>query len=77
MHELGSFKYYKKFQKCAEYEIDHVFYLPLHSSNIVLDVDEDEISEVMWLSVPELKKAGCFRTGKVYGLACPFWIVVV
>ena len=56
LHELGVFKYYKKFPGCAEYEIDHVFYLPLYSNDIILDVDKDEISEVMWLSVEELKR---------------------
>lgn len=55
LHELESFKYYKKFVGCAEYEIDHVFYLPLHSNDIILNVDKDEISKVMWLSVEELK----------------------
>ena len=56
LHELGSFKYYKKFPKCAEYEIDHVFYLPLHTNEISLNLDVDEISEAMWISVDELKK---------------------
>jgi len=55
LHELGSFKYYKKFPKCAEYEIDHIFYLPLHSDEIILDIDKNEISEVMWVSIDELK----------------------
>lgn len=56
LHELGSFKYYKKFPKCAEHEIDHVFYLSLHSNEIILNIDEDEISEIMWISIEELKK---------------------
>lgn len=55
LHELGAFKYYKKFPKCAEHEIDHVFYLPLHSQDIVLDIDPCEISEIKWVSLDELK----------------------
>lgn len=55
LHELGSFMYYKKFIKCAEYEIDHVFYLALHTNEITLDVNENEISKVMWISINELE----------------------
>ena len=55
LHELGSFKYYKKFSECAEHEIDHVFYLPLHSHEITLNINPSEISEINWISLDKLK----------------------
>ena len=56
LYELGSFKYYKKFKNCAEFEIDHVFYLPLNEEEIKLHLNKTEIAEVMWISIDKLKK---------------------
>ena len=56
LHELDSFRYYEKFSNCSEHEIDHVFFLPLYMSEIILDVDSEEISEVKWVTLDELKE---------------------
>lgn len=54
--ELKAFEYFHKFENCAEYEIDHVFFLPVDSDNITLDPDKNEIEEVKWIYVAELQK---------------------
>ena len=56
LQELGSFLYYKKFESCAEHEIDHVFYLSIDKENLEFDLDPEEIAEIKWISIPELKK---------------------
>jgi isopentenyl-diphosphate delta-isomerase type 1 len=54
--ELGKFQYYQKYETCAEAEIDHVFYISLIKENIELYPNPEEISEIKWISVSELKK---------------------
>lgn len=54
LRELGCFQYYQKYDDCAEHEIDHVFYLSVPDEKISLAPDPDEMSEVQWISVPDL-----------------------
>lgn len=51
--ELSSFKYYCKYDGCAEHEIDHVFLL-IVKEHITLKINKREISEVRWVSIPDL-----------------------
>ena len=56
LQELGSFLYYKKFDSCAEHEIDHVFYLSIDKESLEFDLDPEEIAEIKWIGIPELKE---------------------
>ena len=53
--EVGKFRYYHNYGRYSEYEIDHVFYLPIRKKKVELMFDRDEISEVKWISVADLK----------------------
>lgn len=55
LKEVGKFQYYKKFNACAENEIDHVFFLPV-DENIEVRINTDEIEDVKWLSVEDISK---------------------
>lgn len=55
LEEVGKFEYYEKYPECAEYEIDHVFLLRVKECVIVYP-DKSEISEIMWIDIPSLKK---------------------
>lgn len=52
--ELGKFQYYKKYKGCAESEIDHVFLL-IANEEPDISFDSDEIAEIKWLSIQEIK----------------------
>lgn len=54
--ELGVFRYYKKFDTCAEYEIDHVFLWTIQQKTLELKVSSEEIAETRWIALPDLKK---------------------
>lgn len=54
LRELDKFKYYKKFGKYAEHEIDHVFLLQIESDKLHLSPNVKEISEIKWIEIPEL-----------------------
>ena len=54
--ELGVFRYYKKFDTCAEYEIDHVFLWTIQQKTLELKVSSEERAETRWIALPDLKK---------------------
>ncbi|MCD7865555.1 MAG: isopentenyl-diphosphate Delta-isomerase [Clostridiales bacterium] len=54
LRELDRFQYYQKYDDCAEHEIDHVFCLTVPDAQITLSPDPEEISEIQWISVPDL-----------------------
>lgn len=56
LEELGKFQYYKKYENCAESEIDHVFYLPVKEEGIAIDPDPEEMSECKWITMEELER---------------------
>lgn len=56
LRELGKFEYYKKFDKYAEHEIDHVFLIQIKSKEINLMPDNQEVSEIKWIEISELMK---------------------
>lgn len=51
--ELGAFQYYQQYDNCAEHEIDHVFLL-LVDDVLPLQINKKEISEFMWIEIPDL-----------------------
>ena len=53
LKELGKFHYYKKFDDCAENEIDHVFLLGIDCQPD-LKVNSDEIAEIQWFGLEEI-----------------------
>lgn len=54
--ELGSFRYFEKYEIIAEHEIDHVFLLSIGTSDLALDPDPEEIAELQWIRMSELTK---------------------
>ena len=54
LEELGKFRYYARFEHCAESEIDHVYYLPVKEKSIRLCPDPEEMSECKWVSMEAL-----------------------
>lgn len=51
--ELFSFNYFSQYEGLSEYEIDHVFLTDYAGE---LKVDPDEIMELRWISLEDLKK---------------------
>mgnify|MGYP003298605344 CR=1 FL=1 len=51
--ELFSFNYFSQYDGLSEYEIDHVF---LADYDGKISVDPDEIMELRWIALDELKK---------------------
>lgn len=51
--ELFSFNYFSQYEGLSEYEIDHVFLTDYVGE---LKVDPDEIMELRWISLEDLKK---------------------
>ena len=50
--ELFSFNYFSQYDGLSEYEIDHVFLTDYHGE---MNADPDEIMELRWVSLEELK----------------------
>ncbi|MBQ8518167.1 MAG: isopentenyl-diphosphate Delta-isomerase [Agathobacter sp.] len=51
--ELFAFNYFSQYDGLSEYEIDHVFLTDYHGD---IQVDPDEIMELRWVSLEELKR---------------------
>ena len=51
--ELFSFNYFSQYDGLSEYEIDHVFLTDYHGE---INVDPDEIMELRWIALEDLKK---------------------
>lgn len=51
--ELFSFNYFSRYDGLSEYEIDHVFLTDYHGG---IQADSDEIMELRWISLEDLKK---------------------
>lgn len=52
--ELGKFQYYKKYEECAESEIDHIFLLIVNKKPNI-SFDSNEIAEIKWLPIQEIE----------------------
>lgn len=52
--EIGTIKYYQKYDNCAENEIDHVF-IGYVTEYPTLKINPNEIANIMWISIPDLK----------------------
>jgi len=50
--ELFSFNYFSQYDGLSEYEVDHVFLTDYHGE---MNADPDEIMELRWVSLEELK----------------------
>ena len=55
LQELGSFQYYKKYESCAEHEIDHVYFLPVEEAP-ALSPDPEEIRDICWIRMDDLRQ---------------------
>lgn len=51
--ELFFFNYFSQYEGLSEYEIDHVFLTDYHGE---IQADPDEIMELRWISLEELKR---------------------
>lgn len=51
--ELFAFNYFTQYEGLSEYEIDHVFLSDYHGD---IQVDPDEIMELRWIGLEDLKK---------------------
>ncbi len=54
---VGRFKYYSQYEDLAEHEMDHVFvYYPDESIKSRIEINEDEVAEIRWISPEELEQ---------------------